>query len=52
MLKNFLALYGAMRLLEDSSRPVPPDDNDENNSLGCGCWAAIIIAIVIVIFAL
>lgn len=47
MFKNFLAFYGAMRLLEDASRPSPPNkNNDGNSALGCGCLVVIIIIIL------
>ena len=47
MFKNFLAFYGAMRLLEDVSRPSPPNkNNDGNSALGCGCLVVIIIIIL------
>ena len=47
MFKNFLAFYGAMRLLEDASRPSPPNkNNDGNSALGCGCLVVIVIIIL------
>ncbi|MBQ9089264.1 MAG: hypothetical protein IJY46_10860 [Lentisphaeria bacterium] len=47
MFKNFLAFYGAMRLLEDASRPSPPNKNrDGSGALGCGCLVVIIIIIL------
>ena len=50
MLKDFLAAYGAIRLLEDASKPKPPPDdnnNDEDNGcLYCGCFVIMVIAVV------
>ena len=47
LVKNFLAFYGAMRLLEDASRPSPPNkNNDGNSALGCGCLVVIVIIIL------
>ena len=46
MLKDFLALYGALRLLDDASRPSPPNKNGDN-ALGCGCLVVILIIIFI-----
>ena len=38
MLKDFFAIYGAMRLLSDVSK-MPPDNGggDNHDNAGCGC---------------
>ena len=43
MLKDFLAFYGVMRLLEDAGEPSPPDDaGDGGDDKGmCGCFIFI-----------
>ena len=46
MLKDFLALYGALRLLDDVTRPSPPNKNGDN-ALGCGCLVVILIIIFV-----
>ncbi|MBR2633529.1 MAG: hypothetical protein IKD29_08795 [Lentisphaeria bacterium] len=51
MLKDFLAAYGVIRLIEDASKPKPPPDdnnNDEDNGcLYCGCLVIMAIAVVL-----
>ena len=48
MLKDFLAVYGAIRLIEDASKPKPPpDDNNKDEDNGClYCGCLVIMAIV------
>ena len=49
MLKDFLAIYGAMRLLNDAGRSSPPPDNNNdttNTIIGCGCFLIILIIIL------
>ena len=47
MFKNFLAFYGAIRLMQDSFRRQPDKNDDGNSALGCGC----LVVILIIIFA-
>ena len=51
MLKDFLAVYGAIRLIEDASKPKPPpDDNNKDEDNGClYCGCLVIMAIVVVL---
>lgn len=50
MLKDFLAVYGAIRLFEDASKPKPPpDDNNNDDDEGCYCGCLVIIAVIAVI---
>ena len=49
MLKDLLAIYGAMRLLNDAGRSSPPPDNNNdttNTIIGCGCFLIILIIIL------
>ena len=51
MLKDFLAIYGAMRMLEDANRQSsspPPNKSDDtvNTIVGCGCFIIVLILIL------
>lgn len=46
MLKNWLAIYGAMRMLDDlNQRQVKPPQNEDNS--GCGCLLVLVLIFVI-----
>ena len=51
MLKDILATYGAIRMLEDagrrSSSPPPNKDDDSVSAIvGCGCFIIVLILIL------
>lgn len=46
---KFTDILWTMALVRLASRPSPPDNGKDDNSAGCGCLIAIVIAAVLIL---